>query len=151
MTKPEFVRRLEPTDLERGARLFARVFASEPWNEPWTAQTAGERLGEVMGTPGYLGFVCEREGEPVALVAGCVARQARGNIFYVHEMCVRPQDQGKGLGGRLLDVLHEELDALGVGRVVLLTMSGGSAESFYRRHGYERDPSVVMLHRSFDG
>jgi aminoglycoside 6'-N-acetyltransferase I len=138
---------LEESRLTGCARLFAAVFGSEPWNEPWTEEGARERLRDILGTPGYLGLVVVEGEEILGFAAGSAWRHAEGRLFYLYEMCVRPEAQGRGIGGRLLKDLHDRLDRMGVERVFLLTGRDGPAEAFYAKNGYVVDPTLVAMYR----
>jgi len=50
-----------------------------------------------------------------------------GSIMY---MCVEPNCRSKGIGGKLLQQLHEDFKGL-------ITLRTRNAESFYLKHGYK--------------
>ena len=133
--------------LEGCARLFAGVFSREPWNEPWTLETARRRVREITSFPGSLGFVALLDGEVVGLALGGLWQEAEGRLFYLYEMCVKPEEQGTGVGGSLLGRLSEELESVGVEKIFLLTARDTPAEAFYERHGFRRDSRVTAMFR----
>lgn len=127
-------------------RLLVSAFNAEPWNERWTLGMAREEILWTLGVPGFLGFVCGA-GEPVGFAAGYREYADDGETFYLRVICVRPDSQGKGVGGRLLRRLEETLTGMGVRSIYLLTDRGTPAEAFYVKHGYEVSPrDVVMVH-----
>jgi GNAT superfamily N-acetyltransferase len=71
------------------------------------------------------------------LGAGRLVVGGDGRSGTIGRIVVAPDVQGRGLGGLLLQALHEEAQRRGVRRLELWT--GGSSEAnltFYRRHGY---------------
>jgi ribosomal protein S18 acetylase RimI-like enzyme len=59
-------------------------------------------------------------------------------------IAVRPSEQGHGLGGKLMDHMHAELDANGT--AAYLEATNQNNVRLYRRHGYEpMDPCEIYL------
>lgn len=123
--------------LDDCARLFATVFSAPPWDEGWTLAAARARLAEILKTPGAAGLAWVEE-KPVGLVAGYCERDAGGHMFYLKEMCVRPDRQRQGIGARLLAAWEERLRKSGVRQIYLMTRRGGPAEAFYAANGFRR-------------
>lgn len=66
----------------------------------------------------------------------------------VMRLMVHPDQQGTGVGGRLLDALHRLARARGCDHLQLTIRDGEGLERFYRRHGYRvvgRHPGAVRL------
>ena len=79
--------------------------------------------------------VLERDGEAV----GCGRVVGDGGVyFYVQDVIVVPELQGRGLGARIMDAVMRYLqDAASPGAFVGL-MAAKDVEPFYRRYGFER-------------
>jgi ribosomal protein S18 acetylase RimI-like enzyme len=61
-------------------------------------------------------------------------------------LSVAPQARGRGIGGRLCDLVEAELAERGVTELEVAVMAGnGDALRFYRRHGFR--PSEELLRR----
>ncbi len=123
----------------------ASVFASEPWRESWTAEASRERLTEIYPSPGFDGAVCTVDGEPVGLALGNSVRRATGRGFLLHELCVKAEMHGAGLGGRLLARLEDRLRGNGVGSVFLVTGLDIPAKDFYERSGYGEATGMAAM------
>lgn len=142
----EEIRVLGEDDLDGCAELYASVFVSELWNEPWTAKRARERLAEILHAPSFEGLICTVDGEPAGMVMGNSVRRAAGRGFFLHELCVKTDRRGRGVGERLLARLEDRLRGEGVGRVLLLTGRDAPARGFYEKNGYgEAAGTVAML------
>ena len=89
---------------------------------------------------GLLAFAGE---EIVGLISlstttGADARVPDPGTVYLWQMFVRPDHQGTGLAGALLDRLLEEARRRGYERIVLWTPAGAAqARRFYEREGFE--------------
>lgn len=141
----EGIRVLGEADLDGCAGLYASVFAAEPWNEPWTARRARERLAEILYAPSYVGLVCAIGGEPAGLAMGNFMRRAAGRGFLLHELCVKTERQGQGVGEWLLACLEDRLRGEGVGSVFLLTGRDAPARGFYEENGYGEVAGMVAM------
>lgn len=111
---------------------------TEPW--PELLETA------VDGPPPLYVLV---EDRPVAY-ALVVAEQA--GVAYVPEFAVHPDEQGRGLGSRLLSWLHEELAENGYAEMRLTVQASDErARGFYREHRFEKIERLADHFESGDG
>jgi GNAT superfamily N-acetyltransferase len=85
-------------------------------------------------------------------VAFGLLEQRSGPLFRhwaeIKRLQVAPARQGTGLGGRLLDELHELAREVGLEQTRLTVRGGTGIERFYVRHGYReiaRVPGTVRL------
>lgn len=76
------------------------------------------------------GWVCELAGRVVGFSIGD-ARDAS-----VWALFVEPGEEGRGIGGRLHDLVVDWLWSLGADRITLSTEPGTRAEGFYRARGW---------------
>lgn len=147
---PIVVDRFRRDDLEDGAELYRTVFNRPPWNDEWTVETARNRLSEILETPGYRGYKASLEGELVGFVVGNLEQWDTGRRFFVEELCVHPDDQQRGIGTRLVERLIDELRDADVERAYLVTMTDGSARSFYESNGFSLDERMGLQSRRVD-
>jgi len=110
---------------------YGRLRASVGWNE---LQGDGVRAG-LSGS--LFAVVLERDGEAV----GCGRVVGDGGIyFYVQDVIVLPELQGRGWGARIMEAVMRYLDeAVRPGSFIGL-MAASDVEGFYRRYGFERRP-----------
>ena len=130
------------------AETFIAVFNREPWGEAWTPETAAAYLNDLWNTPRTSGVVAEAETRTVGFALGHTEQRDRGLHFYLAEMCVLPEHQGKGVGKALLRGLEADLQARGVAKLYLLTARNGAAERFYQACGFYSSAKMVMLGKS---
>ena len=130
-------RRIESADIGSCADLFADIFRKEPWNESWTQKDARERLAYIYDSKGFLGFLIESKKNIIGFVLGNIEPFVGGGAFYLREMCVKKEAQGKGNGKRLIACLHSELSARKIKRSYLITRRNSLAARFYAVNGYK--------------
>jgi len=131
--------------LDSCAGLYLDVFNGEPWNDHWTFETARKRLLDMLHTPGFAGLVAWDDG-PVAFAAGYREQWQERTVYFLKEMCVRADLQGKGIGTALLEHLESELSSRwGVSSVYLLTMRGDQADAFYSKNGYRANERMILM------
>ncbi|MGE7187030.1 GNAT family N-acetyltransferase [Peribacillus sp. NPDC006672] len=133
---------ITPENLEQCIELYLNIFNSEPWNESWAYETAKERLTDLLHTPKFLGFLFHIDNNLVGFIAGNSKKTYQGLTFYIAELCVNSEIQGKGYGSKILHSLEDELQKREIKSLYLLTANGGPAEAFYRKNDY-----VVNEHR----
>ncbi len=139
---------LEPftiNKLDQCIELYINVFNSEPWNEPWTYQSAKERLTDLIHTPKFLGFLLFENDNLIGFIAGNSKKSYSGLTFYLAELCINSQIQGKGYGSKLLLYLEDELKQRKIQSLYLLTANGGLAETFYLKNNYEINVDRIVI------
>lgn len=131
--------------LREYAELFVSVFNASPWNDRWTMLTAKLRLGELMDTSTFLGKAAYEDGRLLGIILGQKEHFFDGLRFQIQEFCVRAECQQSGCGSRLLSALREELNAIGVVNIYLITQRGESTEGYYRRRGFTTSDTFIVM------
>lgn len=146
-------RRLERSDLEACAALFAQVFSSAPWNEPWHADGALARLEHFFESPGAVGVVALGEDRALdGFLLGNLEPYVEGKLFYLREMCVATHRQGQGIGSQLYHALARELASSGdVRAVYLATGRAIPAAGFYQGLGFRCSESMAFYAKGLRG
>ena len=136
------IRPFEINDLPASADIFIEVFNSEPWNDRWTIQLATEYFQDVIATPGFHGFVFEKEAAIVGFVLGTRKKWWSGDIYYLYEMCVNSTFQGIGIGSQIMAETKKSLINKGFSSIVLLTERTFPSARFYEKHGFLESPDT---------
>lgn len=143
--------RMEPMTmdaLDECIKLYKNVFNSEPWNEAWSYDIAKERLIDLINTPKFLGFLLYKENHLVGFIAGNSKKSYQGLTYYLAELCVSSEIQGKGYGTILLTFLENELKNRDTKSLYLLTSNGGLAEAFYKKNGYLINENRIVIKKN---
>src|SRR5262245_47374601 len=127
---------LDQNYLWQCAELFVNVFNEEPWRETWSSAEALTRLQEIYNSPGFYGIVAIQADGLLGFAVGYVEQWDKEKVFYLKEMCVKSQLQGRGIGTAILEALEAGLSQMGVSKVYLLTAHDSSAEAFYNKRGF---------------
>jgi GNAT superfamily N-acetyltransferase len=94
--------------------------------------------GVAAGLPRALfAVVLELDGEAV----GCARVVGDGGLyFYLQDVIVLPEHQGRGQGARLMDALMAYLERSATPGAFVGLMAAVGAEPFYERYGFRRRP-----------
>ncbi|SET18106.1 Acetyltransferase (GNAT) domain-containing protein [Natronincola peptidivorans] len=144
MMRREFIQ----TDLDQCISLFISVFNEAPWRDKWTDDTARRMLSDIINTPNFLGYVYLDGEEIIGFIFGHMEYWHDGNKFYLKEMCVKTNYQNKGIGGELINYLHDELKKKDISCIYLLTAKDSLAESFYKKNDYFREENMILMLKS---
>lgn len=142
------VRKIERSDLDGCARLYAAVFSSEPWSEAWSEETALARLVHFYESSGFIGILAERDGI-MCFALGNTEPFYFGTLFYLREMCVRNGLQSRGIGSRVYLALEEQLKSVQVHGVYLATERAIPAAQFYRGKGFSCSETMGFYSKQF--
>ncbi|MFP7494548.1 GNAT family N-acetyltransferase [Terribacillus saccharophilus] len=132
-------------DLKLCGETYAEVFNQAPWDEAWTAETALSYLIDFYHTPGFEGIIAVENEEVIGFLFGVKRKWWSGDEFFINEMCVRTDQQNKGVGKALMEHLLKLTDAEAIS---LLTDRGLPAENFYKRNGFKEIERLVFLSRN---
>lgn len=128
--------------------LYIKVFNAEPWNENWSHASTRAMLHDLSHTPGFKGYLLVFNHNIIGFMGGYSKTYGQGMTFNLAEFCIAEEFQGKGYGSRMLAYLEEELKKEDANGIFLLTSSGGMAEKFYKRSGFEIKPNRIVFNKT---
>ncbi|MFJ9692497.1 GNAT family N-acetyltransferase [Kitasatospora sp. NPDC101183] len=71
-----------------------------------------------------------------------------GTVYQVADVCVLPEHQGRGLGGRIMAALVGALEERAVPGAYVSLIADGPADKLYARHGFvPTAPHSIGMHR----
>ena len=125
--------------INAAAERYRGVIPAEHWHEPYMSATQLDReIGLGIAFSGY-----DDDGKLV----GVMGIQPRDEVDLIRHAYVRPDRQGRGVGGALLNHLRQASDR----RILIGTWAAAEwAIAFYLRHGFrlvERGEAQALLHR----
>ncbi len=138
------IRLCTENELKACSDTYAKVFNEAPWNEAWTAESAFSYLIDFYQTPGFTGIVAVENEEVMGFLFGVKRKWWSGDEFFINEMCVRADQQNKGIGKALMEYLIETTNA---DMISLLTDRGLPAENFYKRNGFKEIERIMFMSR----
>lgn len=144
------IRNFQMADFESCVALFIEVFNRSPWNNRWTQESAEELFRDYINAPGFAGYVAMDKTRGNSVVGAIIGRKKTwwsGPEYYIDELFVRPDSQGKGIGTRLLEFACLDLKNKGISTVTLLTHTSVPAFDFYRKREFRENPNLRFLHK----
>ncbi|MFZ3566977.1 GNAT family N-acetyltransferase [Streptomyces sp. BH097] len=79
------------------------------------------------------GVLLRHRGEPIGM--GRIIGDG-GTAFQIVDICVHPDHQGRGLGGRIMAALTEELDRRAPATAYVSLIADGPAKFLYEKYGF---------------
>lgn len=111
--------------LRNEAEIFAVIrtaFAVPPWNDDWRDEASFHAyLVDILGNRNSLGLGLWYGGALIALALGRVKHWFDGIEYCIDDLCVRPDNQERGVGSALLRHIREYACEKGFQRVSLST------------------------------
>lgn len=140
------IRRFTNADITDVVELYKDVFTAEPWNDVWISEEQVEYyLNELVENPVFDGFVVY---ENSLLLAACFGHKRswwNGKEFFIDELFVANQMQGKGIGSKLLEYVEKDLLMDDYFRITLLTNKNLPAEEFYLKQGFNIIQNRIIM------
>lgn len=143
------IKQTESANFESYVDLFMSVFNRSPWNDEWTKEKAFLYLMDIFNTPGFIGLEAIVDGKLVAVIIGNHKIWWSGDEFFIQEMFVDYQNQGRGYGKVLFESLIALLKEKKVSTISLLTDKGIDAEFFYKSKGMKQIDRLIYLSKEF--
>ncbi len=141
------IRFIEKSDIPKCAELFVSVFTEEPWNEVWNIDVATERIIAYLDTPNSISQGAFHGDNLLGFLMGSHEPYQLQRSFFLKELCVAKDSQGKGVGTQLWSALEYELKKRSVDSINLLTMRNSAAEQFYKKQNCVISESIELLYK----
>lgn len=117
--------------------LFFSVFTKEPWNDDWSDEKQlTDYIHDLIGQNTSLTYGLFEGTELVGVSMGHVRHWYAGTQYYIDELCVTTDRQGKGIGTLLVDEIGKACKESGLTHLFLLTEDNVPAYEFYRKQGF---------------
>lgn len=130
--------------------LFKSVFTSPPWNEDWSDDSQLENyLKDLMEvrTPLILGLV--EDDVLLGVSIGNIRHWCRGTEYFIEELCIRTDMQGKGYGTMFMALIEKYLKEHGYSQIYLQTERTVPAYMFYKSLGFDELADHVSFFKEF--
>ena len=130
--------------------LFRSVFTAPPWNDDWSDdEQLDDYLKDLMmvRTPLILGFM---EGDGLVGVSiGNIRHWCRGTEYFIEELFVRTDMQGKGLGTAFMMSIESYLKERGIDQIFLHTERSKPSYEFYKKLGFTDLTELASFFKEF--
>ena len=144
------LRELTVSDREIIAGLFVRVFTAEPWNDDWSdSDQLNAYIGDLIGQNNSLTLGYFDGPRMIGLSMGHVKHWYTGTEYYIDELCIDRQYQGKGIGTAFLKAIEAFLSERQIRQIFLQTENNVPAYAFYLRNGFRELTGHVSFAKRF--
>ena len=140
---------MEQDDYENCAKVFMKAFKGEPWNENWSFNQAYSRIDEIMSSRVSRGYVIYDGDEVVSMLCGRIMTYLDIKEFWIDELNVNPDYQGKSIGSKMLDFTRDNLKKEEIFNTSLITKKGYPSVKFYEKKEFKQDDTLVFMHSEF--
>ena len=139
-------RQLTPERFEDIKAFFRDVFTKEPWNDDWSDDSQLTMyITELICSGNSLTYAMYDGEEMVSLAMGHIKHWYSGTEYYIEELCVRTDLQGRGIGTAFIEHIENALREMGINHIFLQTDRDMPAYDFYLRRGF----TELVNHVSF--
>ena len=132
------IKELTMDNFEEIKALFRSVFMAPPWNDDWSDDNQlTNYLLDLMGVRTPLDLGLYENGELVGISLGGIKHWWGGTEYYIEELCIKTELQGRGLGKEFIKGIEKLLPSKGVTQIFLMTERTVPAYSFYKGLGFK--------------
>ena len=147
--EPIEIKKFAVMDIDACVKVYKDVFSSDPWNDDWMSiDQVRNYFDELIKNPIFDGFVAYENSKLVAACFGHKRSWWTGNDFFIDELFVANQMQGKGIGTKLLEYVECNQAMDNCNRLILLTNRNLPAEEFYLKKGFKTNNSRIIMEKN---
>lgn len=130
-------KQLSENDFNAIRKLFLNTFTQEPWYDDWSDEEQLRMyIHDLIGQSSSLTFGLYEEKELIALSMGRIIHGYEGTEYYIDELCVGKERQGKGIGTLFMTEIEKACREMGIKFIFLLTENNVPAFNFYKKLGF---------------
>ncbi len=117
--------------------LFTSVFTIEPWNDDWSnREQLNLYLLDLIGQSNSLTYGLFENDKLIGVSMGHIKHWHSGTEYYIEELCIQTEKQGKGTGTFFLKEIENAIKEIGLVQIFLQTENNVPAYSFYKKNGF---------------
>lgn len=130
-------RQLDGSAVDMIKELFVSVFTKEPWNDDWSDENQLQSyIHDLTGQNNSLTFGLFHGNELVGISMGHIRHWYTGTEYFIDELCISTEMQGKGLGTFFMNEIEKLCGELELTHIFLLTENNVPAYAFYQKQGF---------------
>lgn len=145
------LRNITRNHIEEIKTFFTSVFTKEPWNDDWSdKQQLHAYITDLTGNPNSLALGLFKEDEMIGLSMGCIRHWYTGTEYCIDELCIKTEEQGKGIGSQFLQAIENYTKDMGLHQIFLQTDRNVPAYEFYKKNSYSELSNHVSFAKALD-
>ena len=131
------LRELNIKDIDMIKNFFRAVFTQEPWNDDWSdEEQLHAYIMDLAGNRNSLTLGLFENDNMVGLSMGHVRHWYKGTEYYIDELCIKTEEQGKGFGTEFLKQIESHILKKKMKNVFLQTEKDVPAYQFYIKNDF---------------
>lgn len=127
--------------IEELSEALIMAYGRKPWSETWTPGQAKKSIQYTASGPASRGYAVLEDGKAVGALIGQI-QLYRTYEFFINQIYVHPEYQGRGLAKKMLLHAARELSKEGITGIELITIPYD--REFYEACGYEATNWLCM-------
>lgn len=139
------VRKLEIEDIAQAAKVYIDSYSKNPWDEEYDIKKVEDHLHRFISNDINIGWVIISNMEVVGVSLGYKVACIGSDYFMIEDFCIRPDMQGMGLGQYFIKELSSNLKLEDISCIMLNTVKGFPAYTFYIKNGFTEVKSSAIL------
>ena len=129
--------------------MFKSVFSGPPWNEEWKDDQLYEYLYDLIDVRGSLLFGLYESEMLIGLSIGKIKHWCSGTEYFIEELCISNDHQGRGLGREFFALIKNSLKERGITQIFLMTDRDKPAYEFYKKIGFKELSEITSFFGEF--
>lgn len=142
--------KLSIDDKEEIKSLYQSVFMNEPWNDDWSDEEQLDNyIVDLIGNRNSLSLGLKDGDQYVGLSLGSIKHWYSGTEYYIEELFVVTEFQGRGIGSDFIKLIEKYLVDNGIHKIFLQTDVNMPAYSFYKKRDFHELNGHVSFIKNF--
>ena len=129
--------KVKENNLKACSRIMAEEYNKPPYNETWEEETAVQRLAELMERSPETCFIIQRDSNLIGFIFCSIETTFIGKSFYVNEFAISSENQGKGIGTKVINWIEMYAKKNNIVNVAMDAYIYSPAYTFYKKRGFK--------------
>lgn len=142
------IRELSLDNISNIKNVILETFSRKPWCDDWSDKEQFHLyILDLIGNPNSLSFGLYENNEIIGVSLGRVKHWYTGNEYWIDDLAILPQVQGRGCGSEFIDLIEEHIKIKGFVGIVLFTEKDIPAYNLYIKKNFEEKRERVFFEK----
>lgn len=144
------IKELSTLNTEEIKHVIYEAFSREPWNDKWKSneQLTKYVLG-LIDNKNSLSLGLMNDGKIIGVAVGRIKYWYDGDEYWIDDLAILPQAQGKGCGSEFLNLMEKYLKEKNIKKTVLFTNKNIPAYYFYEKNGFSEKTQRTVFEKNY--
>lgn len=142
------VKQIGVAETEQIKSIILETFSKEPWNDDWRdAEQFQAYILDLIDNKNSLSLGLYDGDDLLGVSLGRLKHWYAGTEYWIDDLAVLPQFQGRGLGSKFIDLIEQFLQAKGIVGIVLFSEREIPAYYLYKKKDFEEKRERVFFEK----